>query len=61
MLDDIIEAAIDLLGDVVELVIKGKARKKKTSSPPSKVTAVRKKSNGEDPWDWKEDPPPWER
>ena len=60
MPDDLIEVAIDLLGDAAELLLKGRARKKKPSSPPSRVTAARKKSD-EDPWDWKEPPPPWER
>ena len=63
MVDDIVETAIDLLGDLAELVIGRKRGKKAPSSQPlpsTKVTANRRKT-GEDPWDWKEPPPPWEK
>lgn len=51
MLDDIIEIGVDLLGDILELVIKTKRRTKKKA----------KNVQPKDPWEHTEPPPPWEK
>ena len=54
MLDDIIELAIDLLGDILEAVLSSKRKQK---SKPQK----QKKVLHDDPWAGSDQAAPWEK
>ena len=54
MLDDIIEAVIDIAGDILETVISSK--RKKSPKQKRKTTA-----QTDDPWNCKKATPPWEK
>ena len=41
-------------------VSKGTGSRTQTSKHQNKLTARRDRRGGEDPWDWKEEKPPWE-
>lgn len=76
MLDDIFDLVSDLLGENKVNTLAGavprtpshKQKKPQAGSRPAhtaahktpKLTARRDRRGGEDPWDWKEEKPPWE-
>lgn len=76
MLDDIFDLVSDLLGENKVNTLAGAVsrtpspnqRKKRVGDRPTqkavpktpKLTARRDRRGGEDPWDWKEEKPPWE-
>ena len=57
MLDDIIEAGIDILGDILEAVISSSRSKKRKLSKP----APKKNPRQSDPWEHSDKPAPWEK
>lgn len=71
MLDDLMDL-LDLTGEVVPSLFNAAGRQKRqkkrpaaasnrlVTQPTGKLTARRTKHQGEDPWDWKEEKPPWE-
>ena len=76
MLDDIFDLVSDLLGENKVNTLAGAVprtpslsqKKKRVADRPTqkavhktpKLTARRDRRGGEDPWDWKEEKPPWE-
>lgn len=76
MLDDIFDLVSDLLGENKVNTLAGtisrtpspNQKKKRSGDRPTqkavsktpKLTARRDRRGGEDPWDWKEEKPPWE-
>lgn len=64
MLDDIIELALDVVGELTEAAFSsgtGRTRREKTMKATPKRSVKREKGRKEDPWDWKEGTPPWEK
>ena len=64
MLDDIIELALDVVGELMEATFSsgtGRIRREKTMKATPKRSVKREKDRKEDPWDWKEETPPWEK
>ena len=64
MLDDIIELALDVVGELMEATISsgtGRIRRDKTMKATPKRSVKREKGRKEDPWDWTEETPPWEK
>ncbi|WP_297210562.1 hypothetical protein [uncultured Flavonifractor sp.] len=70
MLDDLLDL-LDLTGEAAPSLFNAagkQMRKKRPAGDPGrpviqtkgKLTARRTKHQGEDPWDWKEEKPPWE-
>ena len=57
MLDDIIEAAVDILSDILEAVITSRRSKKGKTSK----TAGQKTVRSEDPWEQRDKTAPWEK
>ena len=60
MLDDIVELAVDLLGDVLEAVIKHKRRGTSEHIDPGRKKSGRKSHPAKDPWEQPKAAPPWE-
>lgn len=76
MLDDLFDVVSDLLGESKATTLAGafpqmpRSKQKyqrvtdrpvpKAVSKTPKLTARRDRRGGEDPWDWKEEKPPWE-
>ena len=56
MLDDILEAAVDILGDVLEAVVSSGRRKRKKSG-----CGTRASLQAAEPWERGSQPAPWEK